>query len=405
MPRKYSLVSLAVLAATAGTVQAGDVSFSGFLTVAGGMVDDESEQVVYAGYSEEDITFDADTVFGLQVSSAVTDKLTITGQLVARGDNDYDLDAEWAYVSYAFSDNFTGRMGRLRTPLYLYSDYVDVGYAYGWLRAPAEVYYLPFNNVQGIDFVWNYSVGSFDGSAQWYFGALTDTFFNADTQSTLDARLRNQTGLALSIGNDWLTLRAAYHKVDLTITGLEGLVLDDQGIPQIPDTMADFIIALSAAPGGIGQPAVDALQVEEDSVTFKQIGFTVDTGTFVAAGESVEFEVDDSPFSVDKRAYLMVGFRAGDFLFHVTKAEVEDEAAPLEESLHPALAGYGSLMQGIANKLVSEYETLSVGVRWDFTSSAAFKLQVDDLTDNKVESPIDVDGDQRVVAFGISTVF
>lgn len=395
MQRNKSILAAAIVAVLAGTAHAGDVTFSGFLTVAGGMVDDEESEGFGNGYSEEDLTFDADTVFGLQVSSAVTDKLTVTGQFVARGTDDYDFDAEWAYVSYAFSDNFTGRMGRLRTPLYLYSDYVDVGYAYAWLRAPSEVYYLPFNNVQGIDFVWNYSAGSLDGSFQWYYGALTDSFLNADTQTVLDTRLRNQTGLAATIGNDWLTLRAAYHKADINMDGTENILIPIYG------NLGALTVELEGLPGGIGSSAVSALQVEDDSITFKQIGFTVDTGTFVAAGETVEFEVDDSPFSLDKRAYLMLGVRAGDFLIHVTKAEVEDEAADLVGSLHPALGAYAPLMQGIAEATVSEYETLTFGLRWDFTSSVAFKLQVDDISDNKSDGA----DDQRVIAFGISTVF
>jgi hypothetical protein len=121
----------------------------------------------------------------------------------------------------------------------------------------------------------------------------------------------------------------------------------------------------------------------------------------VAAGESVEFEVEDSPFSIDKRAYVMVGVRFGDVLLHATKAEVEDEAADLSGTLHPALAAFAPLMDGIANGLVSEFETTSVGLRWDFTSSAAFKLQVDDIKDNKNDGA----NDQKVIAFGISTVF
>jgi hypothetical protein len=51
------------------------------------------------------------------------------------------------------------------------------------------------------------------------------------------------------------------------------------------------------------------------------------------------------------------------------------------------------------------HDTTSVGVRWDFHSSAAFKLQydkVDDLID--AETP-GVAGDSKAITFGIDLVF
>src|SRR3990167_8673508 len=85
-----------------------DVQVSGFINVGGGKIDDENLSS-YAGYSSEDMTFDADSTFGLQVSKQVSDKLTATGQMVARGALDYELDAAWVYVKYQVSDNFSWR--------------------------------------------------------------------------------------------------------------------------------------------------------------------------------------------------------------------------------------------------------------------------------------------------------
>lgn len=405
MQRNKSLLSAAVLAVLAGASHAGDVTVSGFLTAGAGVADDD-ESVNYADYLEEDFTFDNDTVFGLQVSSAVNDKLTVTGQLIARGTNDYEVDAEWAYLSYAVTDTFTWRMGRFRTPLYLYSDYVDVGYAFSWIRAPREVYYLPFNNVQGVDFIKQYSLGSWDGSIQGYFGALTDSFFNENLQSELSTELRNQMGIAFTIGNDWLTLRAAYHKAELALTGYEGntIVPDDfcpglQGVFGPSACTADgFANTILPALGYTDN--AERLKTDDDG-HFLAVGFTIDTGTFVAAGETVEFEIEDSPFSIDKRSYLMIGVRFGDFLLHATGARSRDEAADLSSGIvvtNATTALVVGVLDGLAEGTVEDSDTLSVGLRWDFTSSAAFKLQVDDYTNDTL-------GDQKVVSFAISTVF
>ena len=111
MTSKKKHLAIVVAAVIAGTVHAGDVSVSGFLTAAGGLVDDKDQGAV-AGYSEEDLIFDADTLIGLQVSSNVSDKVTVTTQLVGRGAEDYEVNAEWAYLSYRVNDNFQSPMGR-----------------------------------------------------------------------------------------------------------------------------------------------------------------------------------------------------------------------------------------------------------------------------------------------------
>ncbi|MFN4292365.1 MAG: hypothetical protein ACK4E7_16030 [Permianibacter sp.] len=405
MQKNVSVIAAAVLAVLAGASHAGDVTVSGFLTAGAGVADDD-ESENYAGYVEEDFTFDNDTVFGLQVSSAVNDKLTVTGQLIARGINDYEVDAEWAYLSYAVTDTFTWRMGRFRTPLYLYSDYVDVGYAFSWIRAPREVYYLPFNNVQGIDFIKQYSLGSWDGSIQGYFGALTDSFFNENLQAELSTELRNQMGLSFTIGNDWFTMRAAYHQAELALTGYEGnTIVPGAFCPSLQGvfgptacTVSGFTDVVLPALGFNSN--IDRLKTDDDG-HFLALGFTIDTGTFVASGETIEFEIEDAPFSIDKRSYLMLGVRFGDFLLHATGARARDEAADLSSGItitNATDALIVGVLDGLAEATVEDSDTVSVGLRWDFTSSAAFKLQVDDYTN-------DVLGDQKVVSFAISTVF
>lgn len=57
------------------------------------------------------------------------ENLSVTGQLVARGDTS-EVKAEWLYLSYQFNPNLRINVGRQRMPLFLYSDYMDVGYAY-----------------------------------------------------------------------------------------------------------------------------------------------------------------------------------------------------------------------------------------------------------------------------------
>lgn len=49
------------------------------------------------------------------------------------------------------------------------------------------------------------------------------------------------------------------------------------------------------------------------------------------------------------------------------------------------------------------HETTSFGVRWDFHSSAAFKIQYDEVEDNSVG--LAVAGDSKAITIGIDMVF
>jgi hypothetical protein len=360
---------------------AADVNISGFLSVGGGMVDDESS-VSYDGYDDEDLTFDRN-LLGLQFTGQVNERITATVQLLARSEKNYQMDAEWAYLSWQATDNGKVRVGRLRTPLYMYSDYLDVGYSYPWISAPNEVYYLPFNNVEGVDYYVTAPLGSFDTSFQAYFGSLDSDFsFEDGTQG--NASLRNQMGVAATIGKDWWNLRAAYHQVDLTVdifnAELDGFVSQLATNPNF-----DYL--------------VPRITIDDDKASFAQIGINIDTGLFVAAAEHVEFEVDQSLLAKNIRDYVMVGLRLGDFLFHVTSSKADDETAALSAGV-PASTATAQLigtLDAIAAARDVDREVLSFGTRWDITSGTALKLQLDDVDDVK--------GEQKVFSVALQAVF
>lgn len=390
--KKHTLALAIALCMAAPLTHAGDINFSGFLSVGGGFVDDENNPG-YNGYDEKDLTFDKN-LLGLQVTGQVNEKITATAQLIARSENDYEVNAEWAYLTWQASDSIKVRAGRLRTPFYMYSDFLDVGYAYAWITPPSEVYYLPFNNVDGIDFYATKTVGIFDTSIQAYFGSFDDELTLGGTPS--EAKTRNQMGLAGTLGKDWWTLRAAYHQADLTI--------DVSPIAISPTmTIGGFTSTLTAL--GYANNA-ERLLVEEDDAVFTEFGINIDTGRFVAAAEYVEFDPGDVVLSKNIRQYVMVGLRAGSWLFHVTGSEAKDEATDPAAGITPGQAmpvfGNTSVLIGtldaIAQSQVTEREVVSLGARWDVASSTALKFQVDDV-DNKNA------GDQKVFSVALQTVF
>jgi hypothetical protein len=393
--RGLTFISMALGSIGLGTVplaQASDIKLSGFLSVGGGFVDDE-KSFPYKGFSEEDLTFE-NNLLGLQVTGVVSDKLTVTAQAIARSKNDYSLDSEWAYLTWQASDTTRIRVGRLRSPFYVFSDSLDVGYSYAWISPPEEAYGIPFNNVDGVDVYTTATLGSFDTSLQAYFGGFSDELdFNGVMTSI---KTRNQMGLVVTLGKDWWTLRGGYHQSDLTIDVSQVPLSETVTIGGFAETLGAFGFAKNG----------DNLLLDQDSTSFSDIGLTVDTGRFVAALEHTEMEAKDSFIAKRIREYVMGGVRFGDWLVHLTFSRSKDEGAHPEAGIPAgvALPVVGSTdvfigtLQAISGAQVETRDVVTIGTRWDVTSGTALKFQIDDVDDENL-------GDQRLFSVAVQTVF
>jgi hypothetical protein len=135
-------VAVAICAALATSYANAEVRINGFASIVGGksLEDDRGRY----GY-DDDISFKNESVFALQISADLQEKLSATAQIVARGNNDFDAEFEWAYLTYEFNDELQLSAGKMRVPFYRYSDFIDVGYAYRWVRPPESVYSIPFS--------------------------------------------------------------------------------------------------------------------------------------------------------------------------------------------------------------------------------------------------------------------
>lgn len=185
-----------------------DLDLSGFISVGGGSLIDDDEINSYTGFDGAWNT-DPDTTLALQATASISDKVTVTGQLIAHGAGAYEVEAEWAYVTYAATDDWRIRVGRLRSPFFTYSDFLDVGYAYPWIRPPEQVYRFLFTTVEGFDTIYTSTVGDWYSTLQAYFGRLTDETSVLGELVPID--LQTFTGINWSLSNDWLTVRTTWN--------------------------------------------------------------------------------------------------------------------------------------------------------------------------------------------------
>ncbi|MCV2370462.1 hypothetical protein [Roseateles oligotrophus] len=161
----------APLAAMAADDDGPKFSFSGFAQLTAGKVLSGKEGSYmqwscpctiqnweYVGVYEKSKGWQADqeSLLGLQGTLRMNDKLSATVQLLSRPNNDnYQPSVDWAYVSYALTDEWTLQAGRKRIPLYYYSDFLYVGTAYPWVRPAPDVYGWPIYAYDGANLAYS----------------------------------------------------------------------------------------------------------------------------------------------------------------------------------------------------------------------------------------------------------
>jgi hypothetical protein len=221
------------------------VDVSGYLTFATTYASNDDDVSYYNELANTDnLNFDTRmNHVGLQIYSALTDKVAVTLALTAEGgQSDYDVKPEWAYGTYQFNPDWGLRMGRYKGPFYMVSDYRDVGYAYPWVRPPEEVYSTnPIKSINGLDLVFQKTVSDVNYLLEIYGGSGNNTtLVNPNTPSPADPSTQigtgfdaefetyNSVGFNASIGTDAITFRVGYYSTDVNANLGPGMSINDQ---------------------------------------------------------------------------------------------------------------------------------------------------------------------------------
>ena len=74
--------------------------------------------------------FQTDSLYAVQFRADMTEGMSATAQVIGKGAENFDAKISWAYFTYQLNDSWSVKAGRQRLPYFLYSDFLDVGYAY-----------------------------------------------------------------------------------------------------------------------------------------------------------------------------------------------------------------------------------------------------------------------------------
>jgi hypothetical protein len=364
MKKQFNLLATAVLSVLASN-SAQAIQFDGFMTAGASQIvqiDDVDKGNVYIGGLgdrgiTDDLTFERDTRFGLQISSDVSENMSVVAQLLGRGDNNnFNAIVEWAYVDYTINDTASIHVGKIKQPVYLVNDYVEVGYAYPWIRPPQEVYLLnnPLNTVNGLELLLQFPVGPGTLSFQPYLGSNRDDIPNGGG-AYFEAE--NIYGMDIKYSGRGYTVHGSAFQCNVTVTGQPFTV--PAGL-----VGGDVTVNLGGSSGDCHVMAT---------------GFNLDLKNIVVYAEWQKRETDDTlsqAFGDTEAYYTTVGYRIGKFLPHLTFASITGTASTV------GLPGNGaaSVTSGPAtgysfNFPVPIQTSITAGLRYEVNDSAALKVE------------------------------
>lgn len=359
--------------------QTTEISFNGFASVFGGKAikTEKNPNAVpcacyvadypSAGFYTNEWSFDADTSYGLQANAKISDKLSVTGQFVGHGSQDYTATMEWAYVTYKLNDQWSLQGGRKRLPLFYYSDYFDVGFALPWIRASGDSYGWQITGYDGVNAQYTSNWGDINVIGNIFTGRddsknntelSTIYYASPDGPVQVDETWKAMTGGYIDLTWEWLNFRSVYmqNKVDRLV--------HDSTPPRV--------------------------RLKDVKQNFKGVSANIDWKNISVRSEYNMFK-RPSEENTYYAKLLGIGYQMGNWLPMITRTDFREKAGQWSD--------------------IEIHHTTSFSLRWDFTRSAALKLQYDDFVDESKyfyygnDNISDFVGDSKTIALGIDVVF
>lgn len=358
-----------------------EIVLNGFASIAAG-VTTSSDEILY-GYNDS-IDFSRGSLFAIQASSDLGEGLSVTAQILARGEDDWNPDFEWAYVGYEANDNLRILVGRQRVPFYMYSDFLDVSYAYPWISPPQGVYSVVFDTFDGLGALYSLSMGSFDTTLHFVYGGNNSEFNIGGEDVKPD--FNDLVGASFTLTREWLTLRAAYIQTEMNI----------------PVNSSKALIAGWQQAGF--DSVADNIAVSKDTGAFVELGFQVDFDRLIIVGEFTQLTLDGTTFANQDSYFVMAGYRFDNILTHITYGVEDNNRDRITDGvpvgIAPGLDGLINITNGITDGQTAEANYITLGLRWDFHDSAALKFEYTSFSDD-----LNSENDAGLFSVAVVTVF
>lgn len=352
---KSPMLLLLSLALVAMPALANDkVQISGFGSIVAGQVLDGSGYVAdypNLGRYDDQLDLSQETRMGIQANATLSDKLRATMQVMTRANNAYEPQVEWLFVNYAITDDLDLQAGKLRLPVYYFSEYMDVGIAYPWVRVPSDAYSL--------------DIASFDGFQ------LNHRTFVGDTSFTTTI----YAGRAYSGATSELMTYLFGENIEREFTGIKGVGFEvnrDSTIFKMSYTLAD-----------LDETRPTVASENDGEITFLDVYFQQNFGPV-----SVMLEYNDyDPFY---QSYFVSGtYTLGKNTFYLMNSKFTLDAE-------------------IGGTPIEEHDTNSIGMRHNLSTTTALKFDISIINDTgffAVNHDPGNDGDATIFTTSLDFMF
>lgn len=371
-----SLNAWLLVASSAQAEMMDQFHFSGFATLgAGKLYESEAHFIDY----HEAWSFKSDTILGGQIQFQASDRWAVTGQVVARGFNfdnksDFEPVLEWLFTSYQLTPETRVRAGRLRTPFYLYSESLEIGYSYPWVRPPVDAYSFllsPLSHFDGADVTATFDAGFADIDVQVFAGVTESEYF--------DFNIQINTMLGANLVARWqdVTFRygATFVDTDASSVALQPLI---DGFNQF--AVIDPIFAEIASSH---KTESEWFQYHGLGIQWEYQRWTFLSEQYAIIGPGKDFSNDAFGWyiSVSRQIgafvpYAVVGYYRNKFSDEIENL-IEQSKLIVVPGAIPSLDSLRQVDASVAQGFNEHGNTYTAGVRYDFLANAALKLEVE----------------------------
>lgn len=269
-----------------------------------------------------------------------------------------------------FTPNLSLRAGRMILPVFMYSEYRKVGFALPWVRPPSEFYNVPNQTTDGLGLIYKRDFGELNYT---FYGTYSedDSYFPGQNGGP-DTHSKSREAVTLSNTFEYkdTTFRASYARVKITMQDL------------------DDLFAAYKAFGPSGEKIYDEFSIKDREYAQLGLGFWHDPGKWFIGGEWAR-GFSDTFIQPGDSWYMAGGYRIGKFTPYLTYAQTRRSHGniPLIDATTAPPFTPVDLFNNILNSTTYpigivrpvRQSTITVGTRWDFAESAAFKMQLDHI--------------------------
>ena len=351
--------------------------FSGFGSLSMARLSDDN--LTFLDYDNKKWRYEGDTVLGLQLTGNLMDRLSLTAQVVSRGYDEYDPDSfepqlEWLFLAYQLDSQWRVRLGRMRTPHYMYSETIDVGYTYIWARPPIDVYATimsPFSHFDGADIQYLTTFNDMELDIRLFGGHINKTRPTGE----IEIEPMIGTDLRLQKGNYGLHYSLMYDRIN---------VYRDYG--EAFTTALDQIITFAPE----FQAVKDGTFAKQNWYVYQALGLTWNGNRLSLNSEIFDIRNTDNGYTNDAHGgYLSAHTNLGSFTPYVVSGYFLNDFNPnalnvSENSLEqtpvgiPGLEAFDQLRVLTRDHIIRSnfgQRTWTLGVRYDAFSNVALKAE------------------------------